>query len=132
MRLQENINKANLQLWLDALRSDEFEQATSRLQVRDSTGKLTYCCLGVACVVAARNSDSEEFKAEMEDALEHDSLLPRSVAKWLGLDLFEDDFSVNLYVRDEEDEITTVTYLNDSGGNSFPAIADRIEAGLYR
>lgn len=38
-------------MWVEALRSGEFEQGVGKL--KDGDGK--YCCLGVACEVAIRN-----------------------------------------------------------------------------
>jgi hypothetical protein len=41
-----NINKEELKIWINTLRSGEFQQTTGALQ--DENG---YCCLGVACKV---------------------------------------------------------------------------------
>ena len=40
----DSLNPAFKKIWLDALRSGEYEQGRDRLRIED-----TFCCLGVAC-----------------------------------------------------------------------------------
>ena len=40
-------NKANIKLWVDALRSGKYQQARGALKTGDA-----YCCLGVACDIS--------------------------------------------------------------------------------
>lgn len=75
-------NKTNIKLWLDALVSGEFEQGLQYLRTSDNK----YCCLGVACVVAARNGADERigqvtpgFQTMPEYALD----------EWLGVEIRE-------------------------------------------
>lgn len=48
------VNRENVQKWVDALRSGEYQQTRGRLQ-RTNPGKrgqpVGFCCLGVACEV---------------------------------------------------------------------------------
>lgn len=49
------MNKRVKKLWIKALRSGEFEQATNTL--REGSGKSArYCCLGVLCELHRRHS----------------------------------------------------------------------------
>ena len=53
--------KANRDKWVAALRSGEFEQTQEVLVLEDDDGKKSYCCLGVACVLAIREGIAEDF-----------------------------------------------------------------------
>jgi hypothetical protein len=120
---------ANAQLWVDALRSKRYKQATHRLH--NDNG---FCCLGVACDLAARTGgvpgewvgrpewpglDNElHFREVGKDGIRSESAasLTHGVKGWLGL-------------RDsvgEIDDDSTLASLNDSGW-SFGDIADLIE-----
>ena len=108
------------ELWLEALRSGEYEQGTRYL---NSDGK--FCCLGVLCEVALRvnpllvkvevRQDSYFSITEYDD---RKGFLPASVKEWAGLD------SNNPRVLDGR-----LSELND-GGTSFQVIADLIENNL--
>jgi hypothetical protein len=47
-------NKPAIRRWVDALRSGEFEQTQGQLGKVGQDGVKRYCCLGVACEVAAQ------------------------------------------------------------------------------
>jgi hypothetical protein len=49
------INRERLRLLTAALRSGEYQQGQGRLVTIDPSGVYQYCCLGVACEVAAAN-----------------------------------------------------------------------------
>lgn len=51
------MNKRIKQKWVEALRSDEFEQGLDYLHTKDyETGVDKYCCLGVLCQIAVREN----------------------------------------------------------------------------
>ncbi len=54
MSEREMSNVGNVMKWIEALESGEFQQGQNRLATSGETG-VTYCCLGVAVVVAERN-----------------------------------------------------------------------------
>jgi len=132
------------QLWVGALRSKEYKQGQNWLKKGDD-----FCCLGVLCdLYLSENSrewkarDDEEEPSEIYDEDEYlqltysyDSfdefsvdnnteMLPKSVAKWAGIN--EDTVYCDgcVSVRGE-----TLTGLNDSG-HSFDEIASIIEECL--
>ena len=72
----------NAQKWIDALRSGEYQQSTSRLRTGD-----TYCCLGVACELhrQARDDKWDASYGEAFTYLEAGAVLPDEVIHWLGL-----------------------------------------------
>jgi hypothetical protein len=129
-------------LWVDALRSREYEQAQGYLRVElDSEGKTTgNCCLGVLCEIAVKNDvierathpgvqgylssmnsyddDDEEYPSYVEN-----SLLPHEVADWADLD---DKNPVVSYDGAEHD----LSDLNDTVNLTFGQIADLIEEQL--
>jgi hypothetical protein len=111
----DNINKANVRLWVDALRSGEFQQGTGALHNTETGG---YCCLGVACEVAYRNGvplRREDYEGAMSyngDA----TALPLAVREWLGIS----DPSVQLADH-------TAIWWNDIYKADFAAIAGMLE-----
>jgi len=117
----------NAKKWIQALRSGEYDQTDGHLHV---TG-MGYCCLGVACDLAAM--DGLDIKVEEDSGyLSHDDerrvvkydgasdLLPASVMQWLGIRSPEGGFST---VTRE----TSLAELNDEGYD-FVEIAEHIES----
>jgi hypothetical protein len=75
-------NKERLRLWADALRSDRFPQTMNKLYRSAELGwKGGYCCLGVACVVAAENG----LDLNLDEIFRGYTVLPQVVANWYGL-----------------------------------------------
>lgn len=116
----------NAQKWVEALRSGEFTQTQNYLF--DGNG---YCCLGVACVLHARETGNEGFiltEAEFEDEntymyLGANELLPDEVREWLGLATENGKY--------DGSDLTTD---NDSNDATFDDIAGIIECepeGLF-
>ncbi len=129
MEIKHSVNQERLQLWLTALRSGEFAQAKGQLAVRAaSLGETGYCCLGVACVVAA--ADDPALAVAVKSDLPHEVLLPTYIADWLGLKATTTDV---VSPRTKYDgELVPLTTLNDEYDLSFAEIADLIETeGLY-
>lgn len=79
--MSEAPNKPNLRLWVDALRSGFYAQATGRLYADGG-----FCCLGVACEVAMANGVSLTFDPEWQSYDGRISDLPEAVAVWLGVE----------------------------------------------
>lgn len=108
-------------VWVEALRSGEFEQGRGRL--RNSEGG--YCCLGVACVAWSRAllptiilEDRPDLESQMKVTFEGSSnfiTTPSSIDKAVGL---------------EATATNELILMNDEQGKSFAEIADYIEANL--
>lgn len=122
---------ANRAKWVAALRSGQYEQGTNYL----SPDGLSYCCLGVACELAAdigvvrRLNDG--YPVAYRDAnTERDDMLPLSVQEWLGL-ASDNAATVATHRSDDPDDCgyNTLAELNDELDWNFNQIADLIEAG---
>lgn len=111
-------NKENIKKWVDALRNDGFAQDKSWLHTNRG-----FCCLGVACEVAIKNSlplsISKDDEYTFYDGM--GGILPPSVQNWLGID----DSDPNLV---KDGRYYRCSVLNDDKNFSFAAIADAIEA----
>lgn len=112
--------KANRKLWVEALRSGKYEQASGHLRTTEG-----YCCLGVLADIAGakwRPDGFGAFYAEV-DCWGSRSIAPSFVRAFVGLKdecgMFGDD--------------DTLAERNDSG-TTFSEIADIIESepgGLF-
>jgi hypothetical protein len=120
-------NLDNIRLWVDALRSGEYEQG---LHVLHNLATNTWCCLGVACDVARKNGVAIQVAdsvihgegPKLRETFDgHGSYLPPSVQNWLGID------SDNPVLDD-----IPATDWNDIRNASFNGIADAIEAEFLR
>lgn len=113
MKLKEEPKK----LWLEALRSGEYEQGQN---VLEKAGK--HCCMGVLCRVAMKNGVlvNTHIKDGDKTVFDHSDQFPsKSVWNWA---LEEEDGS-DLPVNMEQ----TLAKMNDSGDYDFKEIADFIE-----
>jgi hypothetical protein len=127
-RKGRDMNKRIKALWIDALRSGEYEQGTDFLRRKDDT----YCCLGVLCDLAIENGVDVEWAgvwtgvayvvSDNTSGLQAKASLPSAVANWAGLTAWGDD------ALDPTDTLD-LPGLND-GGRSFLEIADVIEQNL--
>lgn len=120
-------------LWLDALRSGEYEQTKGVLTRVNRDGEKSYCCLGVLCDVAVKDGflDIETTTKAMGhvDYIAYnnfDTILPPSVQEWAGL-FTETGGLPGRIVDDEDDTYGTLTELNDHAEYDFNQIADVIE-----
>jgi len=135
--MKTKMNPEVKQKWIDALRSDKYEQGSRKL--RSVTG---YCCLGVLCDLYSQEHNTQwEFRGNDEINLqhqdywyfdEHSEFLPESVMNWA--DLKTPNPNVRVDVEDNEDEdnwyyTDELSNINDSG-YSFNGIANLIEAQL--
>lgn len=113
------VNKENMRLWIEALHSDRYVRGLGYLRQLDDDDKETYCCMGVACVVAM-SSGVELAVTNVDGYTSFDGqrgLMPWSVAEWLGL------ASQNPTLTDDASCIKA----NDELGLSFHHIADLLE-----
>lgn len=117
------INKKNIQLWVDALRSEEYKQTRGAL-ARKKNGKTRYCCLGVACEVAIKHGVDVHVQPERgATVLQYDGeegTLPDRVARWLGL-----EHVPSAIMRGGKR--TSLTAMNDTTRSTFATIANAIE-----
>lgn len=98
----------NAKLWVKALRSGKYKQAQRQLKDGDA-----YCCLGVACVLAAKSGIKVPQITDEDKELEHDFCIVRD---WLGLKGSEGNYQARSLAADNDE------------GKSFEDIADIIEA----
>jgi hypothetical protein len=85
------MNKERKARWVEALRSGRYKQATGALKKEDG-----YCCLGVACDLAAQDGvgkwlgdnhyGAAKFWGGGDEDNWSDAELTESVAAWLGID----------------------------------------------
>lgn len=114
-------------LWLEALRSGEYQQGKSCLHAKTEKGD-EFCCLGVLCDLYAKKKKLQ-WGDERTDVWAKQNYVtflgatvmpPVKVMKWAGLHLIQ--------VRYNDDPIT-ISDLNDDG-IPFSTIADLIEEQL--
>ena len=122
-------NLDNIRLWVNDLRSGEFEQGTGQLnQVKDGVDQ--YCCLGVACETARKNGLRMSVVNDATGDKVYDreqAFLPDSVMNWLGLDSRNPSFKGrpatdwndgNLASLDEIAALVEAEYLNGDLANA--------------
>jgi hypothetical protein len=116
--------------WVDALRSNQYEQGTDCLR----SGKDKFCCLGVLCDLAVKAGvipEPEFVMYNYEDPSRYrydrsETLLPSKVASWAELDVDPEILIDDEFGRSSE----TLTELNDGKHYPFNKIADLIEEQL--
>lgn len=111
--------KAAARVWIDALRSGEYQQCDSKL--RTSTG---FCCMGVACDLVDRTLwtkttfDDGGVTYEYRDGNHTVGVFPPK------------DVSVHLFGERWPELRLYVAHLNDGQKKTFAQIADVLEATL--
>ncbi len=128
------VNRENMKLWVEALRSGEYKQGRGALCTVveiDDTHPVGHCCLGVACEVAIKAGVPLE-KRVLNDSYriadyrhgDGSSLgrLPPVVSSWLGLEGRRDPT-----LKSAINGIEGATTWNDTHGATFADIADMIE-----
>lgn len=123
------MNKEKFNIWLRALKSGEYTRGVNQLRRANYSllGKSNYCCLGVACDLAAKdlsiNWDGDTFDGAS-------LALPDSVAQWLGLTSvmstgYGDKY---FYVIDENGKKVDICNLNDwSKADDFSEVIAALE-----
>ena len=114
------MNKEVKSKWIEALRSQEYNQSFDRL--RDKNG---YCCLGVLCDIHAKETGNEWVDMVKpipcgKYYLGHVSNLPKEVIKWAGLEKQNPMLTVDM----------SASSCNDSHEYTFNQIADLIQENL--
>lgn len=127
-------NTENMQKFVDALRSGNYVQGQNALERMDASGKMTNCCLGVACRVAIANGLAlEVIRKEGVGATHFDeetAFLPKRVKDWLGVETGNPvlkAFDPDTMVEGVDLDILTATFLNDTHNYTFSQIADAFE-----
>ena len=128
------VNKMNMRAWVAALRSEMFPQGKKRLARLDRhMGVWQYCCMGVACELAARAT--RVYVQVSGDAKCFDgtgTLMPPSVYNWLGLDdgPYDSPDDPRLLMPDSDGEPFphALSFINDDLVLTFAQIADLLEA----
>lgn len=123
-------------LWVEALRSGEYEQCQNSLHKQDACGFDQYCCLGVACEVYQQHvGDLDIATHTLDDEKTYDgefATLPHKVAKWLNIEpsgTLSEHKSVPREDEDYEGIINSLVDANDDFEFNFGQIADIIEEG---
>lgn len=114
------MNERVKKLWIEALRSGEYQQAIGRLRIDDR-----FCCLGVLCDLHAKETGGMWLPdpALPEDQYfvyaSADSVLPGAVREWAGLNSQSPQVAGS----------SSLAYYNDTG-RDFSFIAEQIEKHL--
>lgn len=115
--------------WIDALRSGEYTQTQGSLRKENG-----YCCLGVLCDLYTKEHDlkwdsrySSFLERTVYELEEHQSLPPRSVLTWAGLN--QQDPYVKYVDKDSNEIKETLSKLNDTG-KTFLDISEYIDTSL--
>ena len=118
-------NVENMELFVDALFSGEYEQGKGALRqlTSDTPGKYQYCCLGVATDVAIKAGIPEQTTVDEDgndylDNMWENGYLPSQVQKWLGID------NDNPILDFRNGNMMRAGSANDDFGRSFPQIGD--------
>lgn len=123
--------------WAAALLSDLYPQATGYLKADDG-----FCCLGVACEVAAEAGivewvdleDESGYRAAGSSDHPYNDTLPEVVRNWLGLEDVSGETVESQFADDRPDagSVNTLVELNDEFKWDFRRIAELITAGGVR
>ena len=129
------MNKRVKQLWLEALRSGEYDQTVGRLQRTDADGHPEgFCCLGVLCDLYRKETGRGEWDEDGYFVLDGDAEVgaPQDeVAWWAGI--WENENSgviTQPYVEVDWDEKPVPISEENDRFASFAEIADIIEEQL--
>lgn len=122
---------ANRAKWVAALRSGQYQQTTGMLRGYDN---VAFCCLGVACEVAAvdgivewvEQEETEGYREIGSTFLATNEVLPAAVVEWLGLAASAS--AGDTVERHSDRDIESLAELNDELKWDFNRIADLIEA----
>lgn len=119
------------EMWVNALESGEYLKGKYRLREQEGTVD-KYCCLGVLCDLAVKNTIIPEPKRNIMDNVweyvgDERAVLPEAVRDWAGLDsenpIIRLDNSVN------EDHMP-ISAINDYHAVTFEPIVKAIKEQL--
>lgn len=138
------------ELWTEALRSGDYDQATGTLvQIDTNSGDVVgHCCLGVLCDLAVKAGVAVDYEGPTKHVGEYDptdpedmywtgvtydsndALLPPSVRDWAGMKTSDGTVDIPWDAPDnsemENDWTDSLAGMNDSG-KTFRDIANLIE-----
>lgn len=118
--------KAHRKEWVNALRSGKFMQGRKALHIESTN---SYCCLGVACVVAGKKIPAVKRPVGENDGYDDKYLvLSEEVQDYYGLNSSNGEYESNSNL------VKSLTIDNDDNNLDFNQIADIIEAepeGLF-
>lgn len=115
---------ANRRKWVAALRSGDYKQAKESLVVEDDDKNRSYCCLGVACVLAISEGIEDDFPDQ--EYADWDEQLTPDIRDWLGLQSKAGDLTAPVAGKEH------LIGLNDEANLTFAEIADVIESGKVK
>jgi len=149
MKTTNKMNPEIKALWVDALRSGEYQQGKLLLKPT----KNTFCCLGVLCDLAVKakaegvvwgdiqypiDSNGEAIYYDDPDnygeSMSEDSELPYPVMRWAGL--MSENPKVEVFDEEKDEdgirnpEVMMLSQLNDDHNFTFQQLADIIERQL--
>lgn len=111
-----------MQMWVDALRSGEYQQGVGELRVVWETGDIDYCCLGVLCDLHRRRTNQGEWLEEgyvpWGASKKHVRTLPEPVRRWAEMRDGNPDMP---------EKQMTIAELNDVSELPFTELAELIE-----
>lgn len=119
-------NKKNIKLWVDALRSGRYKQATSALRKKSFLSRAKFCCLGVACELYRQDTNDGKWvrTSSVPSRYEFSSgqyttngILTKNVSSWLGIESSDPRLSGE----------TRASILNDIREFDFNFISNLIE-----
>lgn len=131
------VNKKNVRLWVDELRSGKYTQGVGYLH-QNIGDKDYFCCLGVACKTAIDNGFYLVVEKRDDVAITtydgSDTFLPRAVYDWLGVEFNSINFiadqtysSVGGEIVYQQGDTFDPVDANDTLRLNFDKIADLIE-----
>jgi hypothetical protein len=115
-------------LWVEALRSGDYQQGTGLLHYEDEDGD-QYCCLGVLCEVAISAGVEVERVRRSNGTYGYDAntlVPPPRVTEWA----YGEAEPLGAWAVIVEEHRRLFDQLNDDLGYTFRAIADLIEQQL--
>lgn len=129
------VNKANMRLWVAALRSGKYPQGRGTLKQITTDGTvLGYCCMGVMCEVAIEHGVAIDARiVSIADAVKKVSFngstafLRGNVIEWLGVG-HNGELDRDLVIGMDGNEMISAAYANDELKWDFEKIAESMES----
>lgn len=124
------MNKKHMLEWAEALESGKYTQCDGALRQGEG-GKYSYCCLGVAEVLAGSKFNQYHYINYINDVghedTENEFLSPAGV-EWLGVDGQNPELIIPPHLLDEhiDDDYVAASILNDDYEFDFKKIAECI------
>lgn len=124
------MNKERFNIWLRALKSGKYSRGVNRLRVSNTLSDLvSYCCLGVACDLAAKDLGISWEGDEFGGAC---IALPDLVADWLGINpeiiVCFSNGEKYFHVMDENGRSSNICNVNDySKKENYDEVVEALE-----